>query len=119
MSEQNATSEQLAEPAAQASGTSAAVSKVHDMTMQLIDHLHAQMAADPPPTPEEAERMARAVAGLTRTLRETMRLDAPPAPPEPTDDNTIPRDLDELRRELSRRLAALVAEQSAEISGGT
>ncbi|MEA2993149.1 MAG: hypothetical protein QOD40_2069 [Alphaproteobacteria bacterium] len=114
----NASLEQLAEPVAQASGTSAAVSKVHDMTVQLIDQLHARMAADPPPTPEEAERMARAGAGLTRTLRETMRHDAPPAPHEPVDDNTIPRDLDELRRELSRRLAALVAEQSAEISGG-
>jgi transcriptional regulator of acetoin/glycerol metabolism len=62
-----------------------------------------------PKTPDEAERNARALAGLLRTLREMERLQAPPAPPESADDNDMPEDIEELRRELSRKLEALVA----------
>jgi hypothetical protein len=69
-------------------------------------------------TPGEAERTTRMFASLSRTLREMTRLDAPPpALPEPEDD--MPRDLDELRRELSRKLAALVAGRAGAVPGGT
>ncbi len=68
-------------------------------------------------TPGDAERTRRLVASLVRTLRELTRLDAPPAPTEPPDDSPVPQDLDELRRELSRKLERLVAEQSAAVPG--
>jgi hypothetical protein len=64
----------------------------------------------------DAERAARALASLARTLREIVRLDQPaPAPERPDDDNDdrIPRDLDELRREVSRRLDRLIADAKA------
>ncbi len=70
-------------------------------------------------TKSEAERTTRMFASLSCILREMARLDAPPpAPAESADDTAVPHDLDELRRELSRRLAALMAEQSSEAAGG-
>jgi hypothetical protein len=57
----------------------------------------------------EAERAARTLASLARTLKEVMRLDLPPQPP--ADDESVPRDFDELRRALSEKLERLVAEQ--------
>lgn len=54
----------------------------------------------------EAERAARALATLTRTLQEVLRLITPQAPPdEPTHDRG-PDDNDEFLRELARRMDA-------------
>jgi hypothetical protein len=68
--------------------------------------------------PSEGDKRARMLASLTRTLREMTRLEPPPAQAESIDDDTVPRDLDELRRELCRRLEALVAGQSGPVPGG-
>jgi hypothetical protein len=61
----------------------------------------------------EAERRARTLATLARTLKEVTRLRADAKEMTPADDDTVPRDLDEFRRELSRRLDLLVAEAAA------
>jgi hypothetical protein len=77
----------------------------------ILPKLEASAAGD-------VDGVARTLASLSRSLKEVvMRLDAPPATPEPADDDIVPRDIDELRRALSRKLEALVAEQSAELSG--
>ena len=56
----------------------------------------------------EAERRARTLASLARTLREVMLLrDREEKTRE--DDDAVPRDLDELRRQLAQRLDELVA----------
>jgi len=56
----------------------------------------------------EAERRARTLASLARTLREVMLLrDREEKTRE--DDDAVPRDLDELRRQLAQRLDVLVA----------
>jgi hypothetical protein len=81
--------------------------------LNLVDSIVATLG---PSSHEEAERAARTLATLARSLREVMRLDAPPAPTEPTDD--IPRDLNELRRELSYKLAAIVAGREGAVPGG-
>ena len=60
----------------------------------------------------EAERAARTLASLARTLKEVTRLD-PPQAPTTADDEAMPRDYDELRRALSEKLERIVAEQSA------
>lgn len=57
----------------------------------------------------EAERRARTLASLARTLGEVTRLRAGQEKVKPADDDAVPRDLDELRRALSRRLEQLVA----------
>jgi hypothetical protein len=54
----------------------------------------------------ENERAARALAALTRTLRELKTLET--ETPEPTPDDS-PHDIDEFRRALARKIDALVA----------
>jgi hypothetical protein len=56
----------------------------------------------------EAERRARTLASLARTLTEVRKMRAEEQASRP-DDDAIPRDLDELRRALSRRLEQMVA----------
>jgi hypothetical protein len=61
----------------------------------------------------ERERDARMLAVLVKTLRELAALDfarnSEPPPSEPDDDDPVPRDIDEFRRELARRIQAFVA----------
>lgn len=63
----------------------------------------------------EAERRARTLASLARTLTELRRLRAGEEK-KPPDDDSIPRDLDEFRRALSRRLEQMVTD-AAEFPG--
>jgi CRP-like cAMP-binding protein len=61
----------------------------------------------------EAERRARTLASLARTLGEVTRLRAGQQKVKPANDDAVPRDLDEFRRTLSRRLEQLVAGPTA------
>jgi len=61
----------------------------------------------------EAERRARTLASLARTLGEVTRLRAGQEKVKAADDDAVPRDLDEFRRTLSRRLEQLVAGPTA------
>lgn len=67
----------------------------------------------------QAERMARTLASLARTVREVMRMEAPPpaAAAESAEDNEPPYDVEELRRDLLARLARFAAEQEGCVSG--
>ncbi|RTL49750.1 MAG: hypothetical protein EKK40_15540 [Bradyrhizobiaceae bacterium] len=56
----------------------------------------------------QAERRARTLASLARTLREVMQLRAGEEKAR-HDDDAVPRDIGELRRELARRLERIVA----------
>lgn len=60
----------------------------------------------------EAERRARTLASLARTLREVMQLRAGEEKTK-RDDDAVPRDLNELRAELARRLDRLVGDAKA------
>lgn len=64
---------------------------------------------------------ARATAVLARTMRELIALytatGKPQNEPGKPNDDPMPRDVDELRRTLSRKLEALVAEQQAALPG--
>jgi hypothetical protein len=72
---------------------------------------------------EGRERNARVLAVLVKTLSELSSADArkPRArarkPKAEDDDDAIPRDIDELRRELSRRLDAMAAGHAPGIPG--
>lgn len=57
----------------------------------------------------EGERRARTLASLARTLREVMALRANDRKEKSEDDDAVPRDLNELRLALARRLDSLVA----------
>jgi hypothetical protein len=65
----------------------------------------------------EAERRARTLASLARTLGEVTRLRAGQEKVKPADDDAVPRDLDEFRHALSRRLEQLVV-PAAPVSAG-
>jgi hypothetical protein len=62
----------------------------------------------------DSECNARALALLARAMRELTALDESnrkPSQPSQTNDDSVPLDVDELRRSLTRKLDALVAEQ--------
>jgi hypothetical protein len=58
----------------------------------------------------EAEHGARTLASVARTLREIKALNSPEdeTPPDDADDDPIPRDIDEFRRELARRVRGFI-----------
>lgn len=60
----------------------------------------------------QAERRARTLASLARTLREVMQLRAGEEKTR-RDDDAVPRDIGELRAELARRLDRIVADAKA------
>lgn len=65
--------------------------------------------------PDERERDARTMAMLVKTLRELSTLDVSKggnATDKDTTDDEGPRDIDEFRRELARRMDAFVASRS-------
>ncbi|CAN5368697.1 hypothetical protein BH10PSE10_BH10PSE10_08140 [soil metagenome] len=69
----------------------------------------------------ETESRARVLASLARTLKEVMRLREQERAGDDTTkaaDDDVPRDLDEFRRELSRRLEGLVACRAPLPAGG-
>jgi hypothetical protein len=68
--------------------------------------------------PLERERDARVLAVLAKTLRELAALDETKQLKQtaaPADDDAVPRDMDELRRSLARKLEALVAGREADL----
>ena len=69
----------------------------------------------------EAERTARTLASLSRTMREIAALITPDTPPpNETDNDPVPLDIDELREELARRLHAIIdARAAARAAGNT
>ncbi|MDX2238940.1 MAG: hypothetical protein NW203_15360 [Hyphomonadaceae bacterium] len=80
--------------------------------LEAVDRVLAVLA---PENPEEGERAARTLASLARALRELAALRAADHEAEAEtadDDDPIPRDIDEFRRELARRIEAFVGERA-------
>lgn len=79
--------------------------------------------AGEPQEPAERERDARVLAVLAMTLRELAAFDAAERDSGRTrqiaadDNDAVPRDIDELRRELARRLDGLRGGVVAKVSG--
>ena len=97
-------------PAIAAGGTPAErIQRTVDRELAIIEEIVARL--EPPNgNVHRAERAARVLASLTRTLQEVVRLTAPaPAPNEKNDDHRGPADTDEFIRELARRMDAFAA----------
>jgi hypothetical protein len=77
-----------------------------------LDAVERALAHIAPGDGSEAERTARTLASLARTLREVVALDSQSSA-ETDDDDAGPRDLDEFRRELARRMDAIIARREA------
>jgi hypothetical protein len=67
--------------------------------------------------PREMEQTARALASLTRTLRELNGLLSQRQAAAADDD--MPEDIDAFRFELARRIDAFVASRTGQADGGT
>jgi hypothetical protein len=86
-----------------------------------IESVLARLAAAPA-HPREIERAARALAALTRTLRELNELlsaHRAAAGRPAADDDDMPEDIDAFRNELARRIDAFVASRTGDAVDGT
>jgi hypothetical protein len=90
--------------------------RVHSMVARELDAVERVLDVLAPEGAGDAERAARTLASLARTLRELSLMnntgDEPEAAAADDDDDDIPRDLDEFRRELARRINAFVDERT-------
>jgi hypothetical protein len=68
---------------------------------------------------DERERDARSLAVLVKTLRELALFDERNKAPQVKDDDEGPRDIDEFRRELARKIDAIIAARSESPPGET
>jgi hypothetical protein len=85
-----------------------------------IEATVATLAAGPT-HPRELERAARALAALTRTLRELnslLRQRQVPAADDPAADDDMPEDIDAFRLDLARRIDLFVASRIGKADGG-
>lgn len=108
------TNRPLASRAAAKGGPAIAV-RVQAMVERELDAVERVLAALEPLDGSDAERSARTLASLARTLRELARMDGGDATltrDMPENDDAIPRDLDEFRRELARRIEAFVDDEA-------
>ncbi|MGH6769697.1 MAG: hypothetical protein ACRECO_11830 [Xanthobacteraceae bacterium] len=96
-------------------GISNAVERIERLVEQELtaeEAVRAQLGPLPRP-PAEAERSARTLAVLTQTLHALQRLRCGLSPDSgSTDDDDMPRDIDEFRHELARRIDAFVASRT-------
>jgi hypothetical protein len=79
--------------------------------LAVVERMRAALGPEPL-RPFDAQITARTLASLTETVSKLRRLRLAAQPHSgPTDDNDIPADIDEFRRELARRIEAFVASQ--------
>jgi hypothetical protein len=79
-----------------------------DIELAVVERMRASLGSLPQ-EPAEAERTARTLATHARTLREVQRIRGAASLPAGTDDDdNMPADIDEFRRELARRIHAFV-----------
>jgi hypothetical protein len=94
------------------------VQKLWESAARQVADLHARVL-DVGLDADERERDVRMLAVMVKTMRELAALDdATAAGADDRDDEPDSRDIDEFRRELARRIDALVAAQSGEIDRG-
>ena len=89
--------------AAVAASIQDAVERAMDAVKRVLDKLDPADSA-------EAERAGRTLASVSRTLRELAAANLPPEAilPHENDDDPVPRDVDEFRLELARRIRAFI-----------
>jgi hypothetical protein len=79
--------------------------------LSTVEAMRAHQGAAPQ-APADAERTARTLESLTRTLREAQRLRGAATNPAGLDADDMPRDIDEFRLDLARRIDAFVASRT-------
>lgn len=72
-----------------------------------VETMRAHLKREPQ-SPVDAERTTRTISGLTETLQKLQRLQSAFPENGPEDNDDMPADIDEFRRELARRIEAFV-----------
>lgn len=93
------------------------IQRVAEREMDAIERVLATLG---PSAEVEADRCARTLAGIARTLREITALNTPEdiTPKDEADADAIPVDLDELRCELARRINQVIEARYRDAHGG-
>jgi hypothetical protein len=88
--------------------------RVYRAAQTQVDKIELVQKTLQPTQAAQSERTVRILATLNKALLEIAAMTKPDkgAPPDEADDDAVPRDIDEFRRELARRLKALVDEKS-------
>jgi len=98
---------------------SALAARIHNTVVRGLDAVDRVLAKVGPADEAGAERSARTLAAVARTLREIAPLTKPDevTPPDDADDDPVPRDIDEFRRELARRIQGFIEARRAGAGG--
>jgi hypothetical protein len=106
--------------AAAPGGRAALVASFFRTATLQIEDIERRIAAAPR-TPAECERDARVTAALAKVLRDLSNHDAEQAGPDhdDSDDDRGPRDIDEFRLALVRKMDAIIARREARHRDGT
>jgi DNA-binding Lrp family transcriptional regulator len=88
----------------------ALAARIQDAVEREIAAVERVLEKVAPADDSEVERSARTLASISRTLRELAALNQPDevTPPDDTDDDPVPCDIDEFRRELARRIRGFI-----------
>lgn len=88
-------------------------------TEEALDAIKRVTAQVRPATPAEADRNALTMASISRSLREIATFIQPDEvkTADDADDDPVPRDMDEFRNELARRIRGFIQARSAGAAG--
>ena len=89
--------------------------RIYRAALQQMDAIDSVQQTLRPGQAAESERTVRIVATINKMLIEIAALNKPDetTPPDETTDDSVPRDIDEFRNELARRINAIVDAQRA------
>src|SRR6185312_12916700 len=90
------------------------LSRVIEAQMQVAERTLKVLG---PASPAEAERTARILATVSRTVQEITATAKGHSAADDTDDDAVPRDMDAFRDELARRISGLVEEAERRRTG--
>jgi DNA-binding Lrp family transcriptional regulator len=84
--------------------------RIQQIVEREMDAVERILANIQPADQLEAEHSARTLASVSRTLREIAALNKPDEAmaPDEADDDPVPREIDEFRRELARRIRGFI-----------
>lgn len=97
----------------------ALVERLMTGTEEALDAIKRVTAQINPNNPAEADASARSLANISRALREIAALTKPDevTPSDDADDDPVPRDIDEFRNELARRIRGFLEARRAGAAG--
>ena len=93
----------------------AVAARIQDAVECTMDAVERVLKKIDPADGAEAERDGRTLAGVSRTLHELAAVSRPPeaSTPDESNDDPVPRDVDEFRFELARRIRAFIEARQA------